>query len=376
MYTTMHYGRPSYTISNDNVKVFISVQGGHLTGSFAHSDKEIFPFFVGPWWKEALVEEVDPIMQVMRGDYFCFPFGADDVPYEGVTYPIHGNTANNCWDFIGIDNSGSEVSIKLSMDLDPDKGHVEKNITLHTGEPIIYQNNIISGFNGKAPFGNPPIIQCPDKLGAAIIDMTKPLTGFTAPTPIDVPENKGYSLLKPGVEITDRSKIPTVYGDYADLTHYPMSKGYEDVAMFINDPSKEFTFTSVSIPDEGFLYFQLKDPKVTAETLLWMPNSGRYYPPLNGRVIGVIAVEEVTGNFFYGRRQSVEANSLQDQGYTTCIDINDQSPFNVKLIMGLVPINKDFKGVTDVLRKNDSTVTIMGRGGEEIDVACKVDFLK
>ena len=44
--------------------------------------------------------------------------------------------------------------------------------------------------------------------------------------------------------------------------------------------------------------------------------------------------------------------------------------------MGLIPINKDFKGVTDIVRKNATTVTILGRGGEETSVPCRVDFLK
>jgi hypothetical protein len=43
--------------------------------------------------------------------------------------------------------------------------------------------------------------------------------------------------------------------------------------------------------------------------------------------------------------------------------------------MGLVPINTNFTGVSDVVKKDSSTVTIMGRGGDKIDVPCRVDFL-
>jgi hypothetical protein len=46
------------------------------------------------------------------------------------------------------------------------------------------------------------------------------------------------------------------------------------------------------------------------------------------------------------------------------------------MIQGVIPVRKSFKGVKDILRKNASEVTILGKGGEKIDVPCSVDFLK
>ncbi len=51
------------------------------------------------------------------------------------------------------------------------------------------------------------------------------------------------------------------------------------------------------------------------------------------------------------------------------------SCFDVKLIMGAVPVSKNYKGVKDIIRKDNSTITVLGRGGEHTDVPCKVDFL-
>jgi hypothetical protein len=372
----MHFGKPSYTIKNDNVEIFITVQGGHMTGSFKHGDRDISPFFVSPWSTEHLDDSILPILQVMRGDYFCFPFGINADAYKGVSHPLHGKTANHCWDFVEIKEEASEVSIRLSLDLSPAEGKVDKVISLRKGAPIIYNNHTITGFSGKFSFGNHPNIQCPDKTGSAIIDMTKPIAGFTAPMPINVPEGKGYALLKPNAEITDISKIPTVYNDFIDLRRYPMPKGFEDVVIFVNDPSKDFTFSAVTIPEEEFLYFQLKDPKVSSETLLWMLNGGNFNPPFDGRGIGVLGVEEVTGYFFYGIIPSIEKNPMQEKGYRTYAEMTAADMFEVKLINGLIPVDKGFKGVENIVKKDSSTITIMGRGGEKIDVACDVDFLR
>jgi hypothetical protein len=314
-------------------------------------------------------------MQTLRGDYFCFPFGADVTPYPGVSYQIHGRTANNCWDFVGIEEEGDSTTMRLRMDLTPEDGTVDKVLMIKSGQPIVYTTHVVRGFEGRAPVGNHPNIQCSHETGSAIIDMTPPIAGFTAPMPIGVPEDMSYHLLKLGQEITDVKAAPTIYGDTVDLTRYPLPRGYEDVAMMISDPEREFCFSSITDTKRGFLYFHLKDPRVLAATLLWMPNSGRYSEPMNGRVLGNIGLEEVTGNFFYGRTESVQGNPISKRGYKTCLEFSRDEETNVKLISGAIPIKPSFKGVIDIVRKNGEEITIIGRGGEKIDVPCSLDFL-
>ncbi|MCP4399998.1 MAG: hypothetical protein GY801_22160 [bacterium] len=371
---TSNSGQPSYTIQNQQVKVFISVQGGHLTASFTCREKEVCPFFIAPWWREARMD-MDDITYTLRGDFFCFPFGANVEPYYGVSHPPHGKTANACWDLLGSQESEQENTLTLAMTLDPLPGSIEKRISISAGEPVIYQNHTIRDFQGKIPLGYHPTLQLPDRIGAAIIDISEPLTGFTTPVPVEEPQNSGYSQLQLNVEITDRSKVPCLDGNSVDLTRYPRPKGFEDIVMFINDPSKDFTFTAASVVEEGYLYFQLKNPRVLAQTMFWMSNGGRHYAPWNGRVTGVHGLEEVTAFYHYGIKPSIETNFFQEKGYKSYLEFERETPTAVKLIMGLIPIEKGFKGVQDIVRKNASTITIIGRGGEEIDVPCSVDFL-
>ena len=375
MHTTTHFGAPSYTVRSDKVQAYISVLCGHLTGTFTHGKREFFPYFVSPWWNEALPDDMPPTMRLLRGDYFCFPFGINAEAYKGVQHPLHGKTANNCWDFVEVNRSESRTVIRLATDLSPAEGRVEKIVTLRDGQPIIYCNHKVIGFSGRSSFGNHPNIQCPEEPGSAFIDMSEPLTGFTAPVPLGAPAERGYFLLRPGVEISDRTKVPTVYGDTVDLTRYPTPKGYEDGVLFVSDPSKDMAFTSVSIPARGYLYFQLKDPRVAAATLLWMPNGGNYNPPFSGRVAAAIGVEEITGNFFYGIIPSIEKNPILDRGYKTYGEFDAQRPTSVKLISGVVAVDKGFRGVKDIVRKSASEITILGKGGEKLDVPCHADFL-
>ncbi|OHD26900.1 MAG: hypothetical protein A2V99_08005 [Spirochaetes bacterium RBG_16_67_19] len=375
VFTTVHYGRPSYTFKNENVEVFVSIHGGHFTAAYNSKKGPLNPYFVGPWWEEKPYLDVDPILQGMRGDYFCFPFGASPNPVGGVTYQVHGRTANECWDFVRLDSEGGDRRLVLSLDLAPDRGTVQKEIAIRGGEPVVYTKHIVRGFGGGMPFGHHPNLQCTDKQGVAIIDLTPPLAGFTAPFTLGKPEAKGYFLLKPGQQFKDRAKVPTVYGDTVDLNYYPMPKGYEDAVLLISDPGKEYVFSSLAEREKGFLYFHLKDPKIIAATLLWMPHGGNYNPPFNGRVAGVLGLEEVTGNFFYGRKESIEGNPISALGYPTVLNFDEKKPTEVKFISGVVPIEKSFQGVRDIVRKGDREISIIGRGGERFDVPCRVDFL-
>jgi hypothetical protein len=367
-----NHGQPSYLLKNDQVTVHVTVQGGHLTATF---NEIISPFFTAPWCSEADIGDIDPIIKVLRGDFFCMPFGANVEPYEGQNHPVHGKTANDCWEWVDVDNSNPEKALRLKMDLNADGSAVDKIIRLRDGEPVVYSEHVVTGFEGKSPVGHHATLQFPTEPGAGMVDMTEPVCGFTPPAPIEDPAMGGYSLLKPGEEISDRTNAPCCDGGRADLTRYPTRKGYEDVVIFVSDASKEFVFAAASFPDEGYLFFQLKDPRVLAETLFWLSNGGRHYAPWNGRIKGVLGMEEITGFFHYGIKESVQPNFLQQRGAKTFLEFKKDQPTSIKVIMGVVPIGKDFGGVQDITRSSDGEITILGKGSETIAVPCNLDFL-
>jgi hypothetical protein len=357
------------------VDTFVSVQGGQMTATFRMGGREVSPFWVAPWWKEPFREADDWIVRVLRGDFFCFPFGGNASPFGGRKYALHGKTANECWDLVSRESAKGRDALTLRMDLEPDAGEVVKTISLEAGSPVLYQSHLVRGFTGKMSVGHHPTLWCGDEPGAALVDMSEPLAGFTLPAPVEVPENQGYSLLKANTEITDRSRTPTVYGGLADLGRYPLRRGHEDGALFVCDPAKPFCFTSLSFPKQGHLYFQLKNPRHLCQTVLWMCDGGRYAPPFSGRATGVLGAEEITSWFFAGVKESVEPNSLQQKGYRTYLDFSAAKPTEIKLIMGMAAIPGSFTGVKDIVRKDGSTITVLGRGGEKVDVACRADFL-
>ena len=369
-------GQACYALSSDTVQAWLTVQGGHLTAEFKGKGEALAPFYTSPWWREPYMEDADWIIRVLRGDFFCLPFGSNVEPVGGRKYLLHGRTANDCWEPVRVEEKKGETTLVVRMDLDEPGSEVEKTIRVVDGEPVIYQRHVVRGLTLKSPVAHHPTLQCPEAPGSAIIDLSPPLAGFTLPVPVDIPENKGYGLLVPNVPITDRTKVPTVYGGYADVSRYPLRRGHEDGVIFVSDPARDFAFTSVTIPEKGLLYFQLKDPRVFSETIFWMSDGGRYSAPFSGRVTGVLGAEEITGYFWMGIKPSIEPNHLLQKGYRTYVDFRRDEPHDLRLIIGTIPVSKDFAGVTDILRKDAGTATIVGRKGERIDVACRVDALK
>jgi hypothetical protein len=370
-------GQPCYTLASDRVKAYLTVQGGHMTAEFAGSGGGVLePFATLPWWKEPYMEDADWIIRVLRGDFFCLPFGSNVEPVDGHKFLLHGRTANECWEPVRLEQKKGETSLVTRMDLDQPGSEVEKTLRVADGEPVIYQRHVVRGLSLKSSVAHHPTLQCPLAPGGAIIDIAPPLLGWTLPMPVEIPENRGYGLLKPNVEVTDRTKVPTVYGGFADVSRYPMRHGHEDGVMFVSDPSRDFAWTALSMPEKGLLYFQLKDPKVFSETIFWMCDGGRHVAPWGGRTLGIIGAEEITGYFWIGIKQSIEPNFISGKGYRTHVDFTKDRPQDFRLIMGTIPVGRDFSGVADIVRKDAGTITVVGRGGQKIDVRCRVDELK
>ena len=224
-----YYGQPCYNIFNDTISVLISIQGGHVTASYKINDKYFDPFFYPPWWDEAINKNLDSMLNILRGSFFCFPFGINAEPYEGDTYPAHGQTSNGNWDLVSYLEEENRKEISLKMDLKKEYGEVIKSIKITEKEPVIYENNTLIGYNGKIPIGYNPTIKLPGLIGSSYLDISKPITGFTTPTPAEDPQKGGYSMLRHNKEVPDMKKIPTIYGTNIDIFKCPFCKGFEDI---------------------------------------------------------------------------------------------------------------------------------------------------
>ena len=367
--------QPSYSFSTREVRAAVTRTGGHLGPvTFLLGGRAIQPFSVAPWWKEKPTRGIPPLLQVLRGDFFCLPFGGNSTAFRGERHPVHGETANGRWQWAGYSRTREAVTLQLRFKTRIRQGSVEKRITLVPGQTMVYQEHVITGMGGPMNMGHHAMLKFPDRPGSGRLSTSARIHCQVFIEPVENPELRGYSILKPAAVFEDLAAVPMITGEMADLSRYPARRGFEDIVILVADPKLPVAWTAVAFPEEGYVWFSLRDPRVLASTLLWMSNGGRHYAPWNGRHINVMGVEDITGFFHCGLAESAAPNALSRLGVKTHHVLNLQQTLAVRYIMGVAAIPKRFERVKDiVLEKN--VARIMSDAGLEVKTAVNADFL-
>ena len=370
------HGQPSYVISSNRVQVAVTRLGGHLGPvTFKLGRRTLRPFSLAPWWNERLAPGTPALLRALRGDFFCLPFGGNATAYHGEKHPPHGESANTRWSFADYCRTEDEVRLSLTLDTRIRPGHIEKRLTLVRGQTVIYQEHLISGMSGRTSLGHHAMLKFPDRPGSGRISTSSLIYGQVLGEPAERPEQRGYSCLKPGATFEDLDSVPTVTGEMADLSRYPARRGFEDIAILVADPKLPLAWSAVAFPEDGYVWFSLRDPRQLTSTLLWMSNGGRHYPPWNGRHVNVLGVEDITGYFHQGLSESASPNDLSSKGVKTHLALDPKQPLSIKYIMGLAAIPKAFDRVRNI-DTNPDGVTLTSDSGLSVHSPLNVGFLK
>jgi len=370
------FGQKSFVIRNRQVDAAVTELGGHLGPvTFNLGKKKVQPFSVAPWWNEKLAPGTPALLRVLRGDFFCLPFGGNTKPWHGEKHPPHGETANAKWRLKSLTRRNGETCLELSLKTKVRDGHVDKRIRLVDGHPLVYQEHLIRGMSGPMPLGHHAMLKFPDREGAGRLSTSKLALGQVFVEPAENPAQRGYSVLKAGAVFDNLEAVPDITGATADLTRYPARRGFEDIVMLVADPSLKVAWNAVAFPEEGYVWFALRNPRVLTSTVLWISNGGRHYPPWNGRHVNVMGIEDVTAWFHYGLAESAEPNPLTTLGYKTHLQLCADEALSVRYLMGVAPIGKRFERVADI-QLGHNTITLFGEDGEVVKVPADVNFLE
>src|ERR1700684_2469947 len=105
-------GQPSWRLASSEVEAFVTEKGGQLGPvTFERRGRKIRPYSVTPWAEEKGDTTLPPIMQVLRGDFFCLPFGGNATPFHGEKHPVHGETSNARWHFESLENGRDQTCL-------------------------------------------------------------------------------------------------------------------------------------------------------------------------------------------------------------------------------------------------------------------------
>ena len=372
------HGQPSWRVASTQVEAFVTETGGHLGPvTFDRQVRKLQPYSVAPWVEERVDPAEPTIIKVLRGDFFCLPFGGNATPYGKEKHPVHGETANACWQFHSLETQAGRSCLHLSLQTKVRPGRVDKSIWLVDGQNTIYSQHVVSGMSGPMNLGHHAMLKFPDAPGSGLLSTSRFVYGQVFPHAFELPENRGYSWLKQGAEFTSLEKVPTLNGETADLTRYPARRGFEDLVMMVSDAELPFAWTAVAFPKERYVWFALKDPRVLHETVFWLSNGGRHYPPWSSRHVNVMGLEEVTSNFHLGLAESARKNPISRKGFPTCLSLNPRKPLVVPYIMGVATIPAGFDRVASIQAvPGNQAIFLQSASGKQASAAVDLNFLQ
>ena len=375
MKTVNCLGQPSWRFASDKIEAAITRLGGQLAPvRFRLGRKIIEPFSVAPWAEERLAPGTQRVLQALRGDFFCAPFGGNAKIYRGEKHPPHGEAASALWQFKSLKKDKTTTELKLSLATKVRRGRIDKLIQLRKGETAIYCRHTLSGMTGAMSIGQHAMLKFPDEMGSGHISTSAIKYGQVVPADFEEPAKAGYSSLKPEAVFSRLDRVPSKEGGNADLSRYPARPGFEDLVMVVHEARPDFAWTAAAFPEEGYVWFSLKDPRVLRSTVIWISNRGRHYAPWSGRHGNVMGLEDVTAYFHYGLAESARANQVNRRGFATSVQLNPQTPLTVSYIMAVAAIPRSYKRVK-AIQTVDGGVQLLSDGGRSITVPLDISFL-
>lgn len=341
---------------------------------FLDTSNPVSPYYINPWHNE-IPGPSDPVLRILRGDFFCLPFGANTSPYQKEIHPPHGQTATAEWEPAEYISTDNKVRASFRLNTDIRAGRVTKTITLREGHQALYINHLLEDFSGPLSLGHHAIM-APPKDGQPLYLSTSPFQwGMTDPGIVDFCINGEYHCLEGGQEFSDLTRVPSIWKNHpsVDCSIFPHHRGFTDILQLCPAPSSIPAWTVAAAPSAGYLWFSLKDPSILPSTLFWMESGGRHSTPWNGRNC-CLGLEEICGYFAFGLKESEEENPLNSRGVPTVFRFSPGSSLDIRVIQGVARIPRNFRYVEDVKIDPDSA-SFLSKEGITITIPLDSGFL-
>jgi len=360
-------GAPSYWVANDRTEVYVSEQGGQMAPiNFKLKHRWVAPTSLPPWEPGQLDSRVPPVTQLLRGDFFCLPYGES----RKCPYP-HGDPANEKWRLV----ERTVRSLKLQLDMPHTGGRITRNLWLRDGERAVYQENKIEGLQGRFSYGNQTVLEFPEG-GHGWVNTSAFRFGQVTPEPYNNPAQGRYGWLKPGASFTDLAAVPGIDGSPCDVRQWPAREGYDDLLM-VSAAADDAPFAWSAVTMNGYIFLQLKKPSILPSTLLWFSNGGRHEHPWGGNHRRRLAIAEVCSYFEQGLEASRKSPLKASHGIATVGSFSKRTPFTVRLIQAAHPVPKAFGVVVDVYPSiKPDEVTAIDATGLEISLPLRWEFVQ
>jgi len=329
---------------NGRVSGDVSLLGGMLgPAEFLLPDnRAVQPFSVAPWIQDpkALLDTIPPILQNMRGEWPCVPFGVPelrtDLPTEWLQGLdsvesindafVHGFSANHVW--TDLSTSSQEVALAIEYPSGHPVRKLSRNISVSNNNRLDFDLVIETDGPVDLPIGLHSVFKLPSTTGRAklVVDSFQRAHTF----PVAVEANR--SILEPNRQVADLERVLRLDGRSVDLTRLPLADHTEELVLL------ELSEGTVKLQNYDELYEVVFtwDIKQFPSCLLWISNCGREFYPWNKR-FQAIGIEPIAAAFDLGVIHSRNVSSpLQKMAIKTSCSLTGHDRFSYQIAVNSI----------------------------------------
>jgi hypothetical protein len=352
------HGAESIEVSSSSVQAWVTLQGAHVAPvTFMQGDRQVQPYVLAPWLPGE-IPDIPPLLDLLRGDFFCLPFGAQP---DG---PLHGDPASGRWQVL---DQRSEA-VRLAIDTTDTGARVEKLVQVVDGQTVLYQTFTIAGLAGAFSYGTHPVIDFSHlAIGAGRLGFSPMRLQSVYPGTFSDPALGEHQILAEGARFDDLAAVPLAGGGALDLTHYPTPSGHEDLVMLVNDPAAGPIGWSAATLN-GCVWFSLKNIADFPATILWISNGGRSQPPWSSRFTGRMGIEDVCSYFAAGLLDSRD-DLLAAEAIPTTREFRADQPVTMTSIQGVAFTEAEFGRVVAIDLGIPGQITLHDEQGQSMTTA-------
>jgi hypothetical protein len=359
------HGEPVYRLATPELDLCLSIRGGQLAPVVFHLPTgDVSPYALAPW-QPAEFGDLPPLLSVLRGDFFCLPFGPQDAG------PPHGAPANHAWALA----AQGERDLQLTLHASDSGARIEKFLSVRPGHHAVYCEHRIGGLEGPFSYGNHPILDLSAMAdGGGRVSTSAIRWASVYPGLFSDPARGESQALLGGARFDALREVPLAAGGTADLSRYPARPGHDDLVMLVNQPAcpaQPFAWSAVVM--DGYVWFALKNPVDFPATLLWMSNGGRSAEPWNDRHTGRLGVEEVC-SYFCDPVTASREDRLAEDGIPTTRRFQRDQTVSLRTVQAAAAVPADFGAVVSIRPAGPGLVALQGESGGPLTVAVDWDY--
>jgi len=368
--------QPSWVMESTTVRMAVTHLGAHMGPVQFCGKREgssIEPYCVSPWQCEENTVPGGQSEKVLRGDFFCLPFGYSDPELE---CPSHGRTAGERWSLDGYKTWNGVHELRISMKNALGPANVVRQYFLRDGEDVVYDRTTVIGLSGAQTVGHHAVLRVPPAHASLLISTSPQLFGMTYPKQMDDANGSAVQSLAIGAQFESLLQVPLAANgsDTTDLTIYPTDRESTDLLQLAvaADEGQPAWTAAVNIK-EGYLWFALRDVALLPSTLIWIENRGRKASPWNGRSC-ILGLEDVCSYFDLGSKVSAETNAFSSRSINTIHEFKPDAPLVVSYIQGATQVPYGF-GRVNTVECRGGYATFTDAMGATVRLALDSDFL-